>query len=57
VSNKLTIAVDDEVYQGLHRIIVPRRISRFLNDLARRHVLSHKLRNRSMRAFRQSLQN
>jgi hypothetical protein len=43
VSNKLTITVDDEVYQGLHRIIVPRRINRFLNDLARRHVLSHKL--------------
>jgi hypothetical protein len=38
VSRKLTIVVDDEVYQGLHAVIGPRRISRFLNDLARPHV-------------------
>jgi len=35
---KLTITVDEEVYAGLHRVIGRRRISRFLNDLARPHV-------------------
>ncbi len=39
MSKKLTITVDDEVYAGLHSIIGRRRISRFLNDLARPHVL------------------
>jgi predicted CopG family antitoxin len=39
MSKKLTITVDDEVYAGLHNIIGRRRISRFLNDLARPHVL------------------
>lgn len=32
---KLTITVDAEVYEGLRSVIGPRRISRFLNDLAR----------------------
>lgn len=36
---KLTITVDAEVYDGLHSIIGRRRISRFLNDLARPHVV------------------
>ena len=35
---KLTITVDDDVYEGLHRRIGRRRISRFLNNLARPHV-------------------
>jgi predicted CopG family antitoxin len=39
MSKKLTITVDDEVYAGLHSIVGRRRISRFLNDLARPHVL------------------
>ena len=39
MSKKLTITVDDEVYLGLHSVIGRRRISRFLNDLARPHVL------------------
>jgi predicted CopG family antitoxin len=43
VAKKLTITVDDEVYQGLHNVIGRRRISRFLNDLARPHVLPHDL--------------
>ncbi len=38
MSKKLTITVDDEVYAGLHNVIGRRRISRFLNDLARPHV-------------------
>ena len=40
---KLTITVDDEVYAGLHSVIGPRRISRFLNNLARPHVTKQNL--------------
>lgn len=36
---KLTITVDSEVYDGLHSVVGRRRISRFLNDLARPHVV------------------
>jgi predicted CopG family antitoxin len=43
LSKKLTITVDDEVYAGLHSIIGRRRISRFLNELARPHVLQTEL--------------
>jgi len=39
MAKKLTITVDDEVYEGLHHVVGRRRISRFLNDLARPHVL------------------
>jgi hypothetical protein len=40
---KLTITVDAEVYDGLHSVIGARRISRFLNDLARPHVIGQDL--------------
>jgi hypothetical protein len=36
---KLTITVSDEVYKGLHAKIGPRRISGFLDSLARPHVV------------------
>ena len=39
MSKKLTITVDDEVYAGLYSVVGRRRISRFLNELARPHVL------------------
>jgi predicted CopG family antitoxin len=39
MAKKLTITVEDEVYAGLHEIIGRRRISGFLNDLARPHVI------------------
>lgn len=39
MTKKLKITVDDEVYAGLHSLVGRRRISRFLNDLARPHVL------------------
>jgi hypothetical protein len=42
MSKKLTITVDAEVYDGLHSVIC-RRISRFLNDLARPHVAGQDL--------------
>jgi hypothetical protein len=40
---KLTITVDAEVYDGLHSVIGRRRISRFLSDLARPHVVGQAL--------------
>ncbi len=43
MSKKLTITVDDEVYAGLHNVVGRRRISRFLNDLARPHVMQRDL--------------
>jgi hypothetical protein len=39
MAKKLTISVDDEVYAGLHRVVGRRRIGRFLQALARPHVL------------------
>ena len=43
MSKKLTITVDDDVYEGLHCVVGRRRISRFLNDLARPHVISQEV--------------
>jgi predicted CopG family antitoxin len=40
---KLTISVDAEVYYGLHSVVGRRRISRFLNELARPHVVGKNL--------------
>ena len=40
---KLTITVDEEVYDGLHRVVGRRRISRFINELARPHVIDDAL--------------
>jgi hypothetical protein len=40
---RLTITVDAEVYDGLQHLVGRRRISRFLNDLARPHVVAQGL--------------
>ena len=40
---KLTISVEQEVYEGLHRMIGRGRISAFLNALARPHVVDDDL--------------
>jgi predicted CopG family antitoxin len=40
---KLTITVEEEVYTGLLAVIGKRRISGFLNDLAKPHVLKREL--------------
>lgn len=40
---KLTIMVNDEIYEGLYRRIGPRKISRFLESLARPHVIDDDL--------------
>jgi len=39
MKKKLTITVEERVYEGLHEVIGPRRISRFIEDLVRPHVL------------------
>jgi predicted CopG family antitoxin len=43
MAKKLTIVIADDVYEGLRDMIGPRRISRFLNDLARPHVVRENL--------------
>lgn len=43
MANKLAITVDADVYHGLHSVIGRRRISRFLNDLARTHLTGRDL--------------
>lgn len=40
---KLTITIDEEVYAGLHKVIGPRKISRFVEELVRPHVIKSKL--------------
>ena len=35
MQKKLTITIDEEVYEGLHRTIGPRKISRFVQELVR----------------------
>lgn len=39
MQKKLTITIDEEVYKGLYEVVGPRRISRFIEDLVRPHVL------------------
>ena len=39
MKKKLTITVDEEVYDGLHRDIGRRKISRFIEGLVRPHVV------------------
>ena len=40
MNKKLTISLSEEVYKGLYRVVGPRRIGRFLEDLARPHVVA-----------------
>jgi predicted CopG family antitoxin len=39
MQKKLTVTIDEEVYKGLREVIGPRKISRFIEDLVRPHVL------------------
>ena len=43
MKKKLTITIDEAVYQGLHHTIGRRRISRFIEELVRPHVISPSL--------------
>lgn len=39
MQKKLTITVDEEVYAGLYKIVGPRKISKFVEELVRPHVV------------------
>jgi hypothetical protein len=39
MQKKLTLTIDEEVYNGLRKQIGPRKISKFVEDLVRPHVL------------------
>lgn len=39
MQKKLTITLDEKVYKGLHETIGARKISRFVEDLVRPHVV------------------
>jgi hypothetical protein len=43
MQKKLTITLDAKVYAGLHKVVGRRRISRFIEELVRPHVLAHDL--------------
>jgi hypothetical protein len=43
MQKKLTITVDEAVYQGLYTVIGRRRISRFIESLVRPHVVAESL--------------
>jgi len=43
MQKKLTITVDERVYDGLHEVVGRRRISRFIENLLRPHVLGKDL--------------
>lgn len=39
MQKKLTITVDEKVYEGLHKTIGPRKISKFVEELVRPYVV------------------
>jgi hypothetical protein len=39
MQKKLTITIDERVYEGLHSVVGRRRISRFIEALVRPHVM------------------
>jgi len=43
MQKKLTVTIDEEVYRGLHTVIGPGKISRFIEDLVRPHVVKREL--------------
>ena len=43
MQKKLTVTIDEEVYEGLREVIGPRKISRFIEDLVRPHVTKQDL--------------
>jgi len=43
MQKKLTITVDELVYDGLYRVVGPRQISKFIEELVRPHVLGRDL--------------
>jgi len=43
MQKKLTITVDEDVYEGLHKKIGRRKISKFVEELVRPHVVKPEL--------------
>ena len=43
MQKKLTLTIDEEVYDGLRRVVGPRKISRFVENLVRPHVIKQDL--------------
>ena len=43
MQKKLTITIDEEVYEGLHKTIGRRKISKFVEELVRPHVVRQNL--------------
>ncbi|MBI3015831.1 MAG: addiction module antitoxin [Candidatus Tectomicrobia bacterium] len=43
MQKKLTITVNEKVYEGLHKVVGRRRISRFIEELVRPYVLNREL--------------
>ncbi len=39
MQKKLTITIDEEVYEGLHKTIGPRKSSRYIQEIVRPHVV------------------
>jgi len=43
MQKKLTITIDEQVYEGLHTVIGRRHISQFIESLVRPHVIGSEL--------------
>lgn len=43
MQKKLTVTIDQEVYYGLYNVVGPRRISKFIEELVRPHVVKSEL--------------
>ncbi|HYJ91555.1 MAG TPA: hypothetical protein VEV84_09620 [Pyrinomonadaceae bacterium] len=43
MQKKLTITIDEKVYEGLRNVIGQRKISHFIEELVRPHVLDEEL--------------
>ena len=43
MQKKLPVTIDEEVYEGLRTVIGPRKISRFIEELVRHHVLKNEM--------------
>ncbi len=43
MQKKLTITIDEAIYDGLYRVVGPRRISQFIQTLLRPHVVAEDL--------------
>ena len=43
MQKKLTITIDEKVYEGLYDVIGPRKISKFVEELVRPHVVRPRL--------------